>query len=241
MWQAIPDYIVACDSERGCTWLCWWPSVKGKNYGLNANQVGFRTLKYGAQVGSSYNIIIIYRMFHKVVFDFFYWRPTKSLHGAVRLLLPRSLIQKPYAQVPKMTSVLFMRALKSSFFNKFFLLIFFFCNACCETNVGYCSLMSPSHPPPLPGKVLYLTLFYSFPCFFSFLSSKWISCLHMYIYEYIHLLVFTCGQWECSSSIFLLTTSQILQQERGDEGQQGTLIIPAVRAICIPLVPFRSC
>ena len=130
-------------------------------------------------------------------------------------------------------SVVFMRALKSSFFNKFFLLIFFFCNACCETNVGYCSLMSPSHPPRLPGKVLYLTLFYSFP-------SKWISCLHMYIYEYIHLLVFTCGQWECSSSIFLLTTSQILQQERGDGGQQGTLIIPAVRAICIHLIFFRN-
>ena len=79
-------------------------------------------------------------------------------------------------------SVVFMRALKSSFFNKFFLLIFFFCNACCETNVGYCSLMSPSHPPRLPGKVLYLTLFYSFPCFFSFLSSKWISCLHKCTY-----------------------------------------------------------
>ena len=39
---------------------------------MNAKQGGFRKLEHGAQVGNSYNIMILHRMFHKkhLVFDF---------------------------------------------------------------------------------------------------------------------------------------------------------------------------
>ena len=77
----------------------------------------------------------------------------------------------------------------------------------------------PPQNPHLPRKVLYLTLFFSFPCFFSFLSSKWISCLH--ICTYMNIFICLCllvdnENVPCQSFFSQLLKSYNRKEKMGD-------------------------
>ena len=77
----------------------------------------------------------------------------------------------------------------------------------------------PPQNPHLPGKVLYLTLFFSFPCFFSFLSSKWISCLHICTHMNIYICLCLLVDNEnvpCQSFFSQLLKSYNRKEKMGD-------------------------